>query len=333
MPSTAEFEVPVDDVVRLHARLHIPDHALNGPGGLAVASSSSNNSEKEGEPAALAVLLICHGLLDTKYAPLFEHLQGSLPLATVAFDFRGNGLSTGTTTYGNYYAEADDIKHVVEYINDSASMAALTNSRPCRVQGIVGHSKGGSSMFLFAYKYPMLCPPLLVNISARFWLARETPRRWSPDQLAELQTAGRFLWRTYGGKRVSRDLSSLATAAAESVEADPGATTAIVPVREYWISSVDLQERCATDMSVVQALPHRCFILNIMGGADRVVPEDDVWEYDRLIRLASCNPKRTTTRVVPGATHFWSSPSELSAVENVLKHWLDWVLPLTRSVV
>ncbi|KAJ1844755.1 hypothetical protein LPJ73_005066, partial [Coemansia sp. RSA 2703] len=103
---------------------------------------------------------------------------------------------------------------------------------------------------------------------------------------------GRFLWRTYGE-------------------------------REYWITWEDLEQRKATDMRVVQALPlHRVRVLNVMGGKDKVVPEEDVWEYDRLMRLSAPGATQVTTQIVPDATHFWTTLAELNSIEQIINQWL-----------
>ncbi|KAJ2508657.1 hypothetical protein IWW47_000496 [Coemansia sp. RSA 2052] len=293
--SEFEFVIPSSNA-QLHARLVVPSSVLE-----------TSDSE-----CSLGVFVICHGLLDTKYAPLFCALQRMLPFASVAFDFCGNGLSTGQTSYGNYYEEAEDIKSVVEYI-DSGALDSQQQGR-LRVIGIIGHSKGASSVLLFACKYPWLCPPLLVAISARYLMSRELPNRWKPHHLYDLEANGRFLWRKYGGH-------TLVTAS----------TAPIVPVREYWISAEHLQLRDSTDMSIVQTLPfERCFVLNVMGGSDAVVPETDVWDYDRIMRLGTCEASRVTTRVVPEASHFWNSERELGALQDVVLTWLDSILPLAK---
>ncbi|KAJ2040395.1 hypothetical protein IW146_003640 [Coemansia sp. RSA 922] len=286
--SESEFYISTSSG-QLHARLVIPRSVLEKPE---------------------SVFVICHGLLDTKYAPLFCALQRFLPFASVAFDFRGNGLSTGQTSYGNYYEEAEDIKGVIEYINSGA----LSTHGVSRVVGIVGHSKGASSVLLFACKYPHLCPSLLVTISARYLMSRELPNRWKPHHLQALETHGRFLWRKYGGH-------TLLTAGVAPE----------VPVREYWIAAEHLQLRDSTDMSVVQTLPFgRCFVLNVMGGSDTVVPAADVWDYDRVMRLGTRDDSRVATRVVPEATHFWNSEQELDALEDVVLTWLKSILPLAK---
>ncbi|KAJ1991755.1 hypothetical protein EDC05_003252 [Coemansia umbellata] len=217
METTTEYYIPTADA-QLHARLVLP-------------------------AAPIGVFIVSHGLLDSKDSKLFAALQAMLAgesIGSLAFDFRGNGRSTGSTGYGNYLDEAEDLRRVVEHAAERH-----------KVIGLIGHSKGASSMLLFAAKYPYRCPPLVVSISARFFVGREPPRRWKPEQLEQLARDGRFMWRVHGS-------------------------------REYWITEEQLRLRRSTDMAAVRGLPlHRCFVLNVMGAQDRVVPEDDVLEYDR----------------------------------------------------
>ncbi|KAJ1838810.1 hypothetical protein H4S02_001267 [Coemansia sp. RSA 2611] len=295
----AEFFVPSRDA-RLFARAVVPHNA---------------RTTQSGE---VAVFVLSHGLLDNIESPVFAHLQQALSrlaLASVAFDFHGNGNSTGTTSYGNYYDEADDIAHVVRHLRQRGIPGA---AKPLRVIGLLGHSKGASSMLLFAFKYTHMCPPLIINLSGRFWLAREITMRWTDENQRQLRETGRFLWRRYGRKPTKSNGGGI-----EGGEGD-----AKQLVREYWISLDDMKVRATTDMSVVQALPlHRCFALNISGSRDQIVPDDDVWEYDRLMRLAAPSSDRVVTRIVPGAAHFWNKPRELDALERTLRRWLVDVLP------
>ncbi|KAJ1940714.1 hypothetical protein FBU59_003727 [Linderina macrospora] len=306
MSEFSEFYVPSSDNAKLHSRLRVPSTARRTASG------------------DLGVFIICHGLLDTKHAPLFTGLQEMLPYASVSFDFRGSGHSTGITNYGNYLEEAEDIKHMVEYVN-SGKLDAMAGGRQLRVIGIIGHSKGGSSMFLFAAKYQTLCPELLVNLSARYWLAQEIAGRWKQHHLEALETEGTFMWRIFGGPQKTGGRKSVDDGY-EGLSSVDG-----VPEREYWVTREHLDTRNNTDMSVVQRLGlQRCFVLNIMGEKDRVVPERDVWQYDRVMRLAAPDNTRVTTKVVENASHFWSKPFELQAVNEILNSWLTTVVPLAK---
>ncbi|KAJ2358707.1 hypothetical protein IWW50_003413 [Coemansia erecta] len=270
----------------------------------------------------IATFVLSHGLLDNVDSPVFGHIQKvlhSLSIASVAFDFHGNGRSTGTTTYGNYYDEADDIANVINHLHTTGIPSNASNNVPFHVVGTLGHSKGASSMLLFAFKYAHMCPPLVITLSGRFWLAREITMRWTDENQRQLRETGKFLWRRYGRKPTKSN--------GKKVEGAVG-TEERGNVREYWISMDDMRERAATDMSVVQALPlHRCFVLNVMGSRDQIVPDDDVWEYDRLMRLAAPESDRVVTRIVPGAAHFWNKQRELDALERTLLRWLNSVLP------
>ncbi|KAJ2660675.1 hypothetical protein IW148_003691 [Coemansia sp. RSA 1199] len=273
------------------------------------------NMPRRTRDGRIAVFVLSHGLLDNIDAPVFRHVQetfNKLSIASVAFDFHGNGCSTGTTSYGNYYNEADDIASIVQYLQTTG----IPNSGPAFVLGTLGHSKGASSMMLFAFKHMHMCPPLLINLSGRFWLAREITMRWTKENQRQLRESGKFLWRRYGTKPTKSNGAKIEGTANAKL------------VREYWISLDDMAERSCTDMSVVQALPlHRCFVLNITGSKDQIVPDDDVWEYDRLMRMAAPNEDRVVTRIVPGAAHFWNKQRELCALDRSLVRWLNDVLP------
>ncbi|KAJ1783401.1 hypothetical protein LPJ62_005053 [Coemansia sp. RSA 2167] len=262
----------------------------------------------------IVVFVLSHGLLDNIDAPMFRHIQQTLctlSIASVAFDFHGNGRSTGTTSYGNYHDEADDIANLVQYLHS----VGIPNTKHVYVIGVLAHSKGASSMMLFATKYAHLCPSFLVNLSGRFWLAREITMRWTQENQRQLRETGKFLWRRYGAKPTKSN-GAIITGSEQRL------------VREYWISMSDMAERAGTDMGVVQMLPlHRTFVLNIMGSKDQIVPDDDVWEYDRLMRMAAPHADRVVTRIVPGAKHFWNNQRELEALDRSLVRWLTTVLP------
>ncbi|KAJ1664249.1 hypothetical protein IW140_005836 [Coemansia sp. RSA 1813] len=295
-----EFYIPTQEPgVKLHARLMLPKHDH------LEAMEAEKHSNR-------GIFIVCHGLLDTKDTSLFRSVQEYLiskQFGSVAFDFRGNGRSTGITGYGNYHKEAEDVAQVVEYMRKTH-----------QVIGILGHSKGASSVLLYAAKHSTDCPPLVISVSARFWLGRDASNRWKPHHLSALETEGKFFWRTFGGPRVKKE--------GENKDSQEETT----PVREYWITREDFEERMATDMDAVRELPlHRTWVLNIAGDADRVVPVEDLWAYDRTMRQSPVHSDaRVDTHVVPGGTHFWASPEERAHLLRIIDSWLDTVLPLSK---
>lgn len=122
----------------------------------ASSSSSSGRSSKN-------LCILCHGFQSSKELPTLVSIAGALAAAGVSsyrFDFTGNGESEGEFAYGNYWREAEDLRSVVKY----------WRFRGWQVVSVIGHSKGGNAVLLYASKYKDV--PNIVNISGRFDLRR-----------------------------------------------------------------------------------------------------------------------------------------------------------------
>ncbi len=107
------------------------------------------------------VCILCHGFRSSKDSSTLSSLSKALVeagMSTFRFDFQGNGESQGEFAYGNYWREVEDLRAVIEYWK--------TQGR--RVETIIGHSKGGNCVVLYASKYHDV--PNIVNISGRFSL-------------------------------------------------------------------------------------------------------------------------------------------------------------------
>ncbi|XP_021889489.1 uncharacterized protein LOC110808321 isoform X2 [Carica papaya] len=81
------------------------------------------------------------------------------------FDFAGNGESEGSFQYGNYFREADDLHAVIQHFHEENRV----------VSAILGHSKGGNVVLLYAYKYCDI--PAVINVSGRYDLKRGIEER------------------------------------------------------------------------------------------------------------------------------------------------------------
>ncbi|XP_023636956.1 uncharacterized protein LOC17881167 isoform X2 [Capsella rubella] len=108
-------------------------------------------------------VVICHGLQSSKdripmvtIANFFERAM----ISSFRFDFAGNGESQGSFQYGNYRREVEDLRSVLQHLRgDNRDISA-----------IIGHSKGGNVVLLYAAKYKDV--QTVVNISGRFFLER-----------------------------------------------------------------------------------------------------------------------------------------------------------------
>lgn len=107
--------------------------------------------------------ILCHGFRSSKELPTLISTSKALTQAGFSafrFDFTGNGESEGEFAYGNYWREAEDLRAVVKY----------WQYRGRTIAALIGHSKGGNAVLLYASKYQDV--PNIVNISGRFDLRR-----------------------------------------------------------------------------------------------------------------------------------------------------------------
>lgn len=88
----------------------------------------------EGELAD-KLIIICHGLADTKDNPTFKTLAQELKTfaPTFRFDFSGNGESEGEFTESTYHKEAEDLEVVIDYFKEQGVKEFC----------LIGHSMGG----------------------------------------------------------------------------------------------------------------------------------------------------------------------------------------------
>ncbi|KAL2974284.1 hypothetical protein AAZX31_14G095200 [Glycine max] len=113
--------------------------------------------------ASISLVIVCHGFQSSKERIPMVNLAAALGkdgFSAFRFDFAGNGESEGSFQYGNYYREAEDLRAVVQHFCE----------QKYAIKAIVGHSKGGNVVLLYASKYKDI--HIVVNISGRFNLAR-----------------------------------------------------------------------------------------------------------------------------------------------------------------
>jgi len=155
---------------RLAATLATPPAAASG----AAAAS----------PAPAVIL--CHGFSSHRdgfhYRALAERLAAA-GLASIRFDFAGNGESEGVFNFGNYASEVADI----------AAAQAFLEAGGRAVVALVGHSKGAGSVLLHASSVGAI--PVVVNVAGRFDMSAGLTARFGEDIFARL-AAGPVEWTT-----------------------------------------------------------------------------------------------------------------------------------------
>ncbi|GLJ05574.1 hypothetical protein SUGI_0020560 [Cryptomeria japonica] len=110
------------------------------------------------------LIIICHGFRSCKENETSANLASALinnGISAFRFDFSGNGESEGEFFYGNYWKEVEDLHAVVLHF--------LGKER--KVNTIIGHSKGGDVVLLYASKYHDIVGTV-INICGRYDLTK-----------------------------------------------------------------------------------------------------------------------------------------------------------------
>ncbi|KAJ1647112.1 hypothetical protein IWQ61_010130 [Dispira simplex] len=234
------------------------------------------------------IMVICHGLLNSRYSRVVRALGVSLPYNACIFDFRGNGSSTGSTRYGNIMEELEDLRFVIEY---------LRNTLKFTVNVIMGHSKGAAVAFQYMAKYNDV--PYLVGVAGRFDMSQSPMLRFTEEQNQLLKAKGEFEWLRYG----------------------------LNQERPYIIRQRDLEERDRIDMSVVRSIDfNQAQVLIVHGDQDEVVPVSEAQRYyDTMAESKTLQHQpspKLTMEIIPKATHSFVENHERDILVETVRKWL-----------
>ncbi|KAL6615446.1 hypothetical protein ACP70R_037716 [Stipagrostis hirtigluma subsp. patula] len=207
------------------------------------------------------VVVLCHGFTASKNDSIIVDLAMALlkqGISVFRFDFSGNGESEGEFQYGNYRKEADDLHSVVSYLYQEKY----------DVTAIVGHSKGGDVVVLYASIYGDV--PMVVNLSGRFNLEKGVEERLGKEFMDRINKEGHIDVTNKSGKVL------------------------------YRVTKESLTERLNTDMRTASlSISKECRFFTIHGSADEVIPVEDAYEFAKHIP----NHK---LRVIEGANHCYT---------------------------
>ncbi|KFK25452.1 hypothetical protein AALP_AA8G116900 [Arabis alpina] len=216
------------------------------------------------------IVVICHGIQSSKdripmltIANVFEKEM----ISSFRFDFAGNGESEGSFRYGNYRREAEDLRSVLQYLRGEGR----------EVPAIIGHSKGGNVVLLYAAKYKDV--QTVVNLSGRFFLEKGIEGRLGKDYLKRIEEDGFIdVWNRKGKF-------------------------------QYRVTRESLMDRLTTNAhEACLSIPENCRVLTVHGSKDRIVPVTAASEFARYI-------KNHKLCLIEGADHeFTSHQQELASI-------------------
>ncbi|XP_050124420.1 uncharacterized protein LOC126601715 isoform X2 [Malus sylvestris] len=222
------------------------------------------------ETGSKELVVVCHGIHSSKERIPMVNIAAVLEndgISAFRFDFAGNGESEGFFQYGHYRREADDIRAVVQYFRGKDYV----------VTAVVGHSKGGNAVILYAAKYSDV--HAVVNISGRFDLERGMEGRLGKDFQQRIKQDGFIDVKNRRG------------------------------TFQYRVTEESLIERLTTDMrAACQSINQNCWVLTVHGSNDKIVPFEDAFEFDKII------PNHKVS-IVEGADHEYTlHQNELASI-------------------
>nr|VDC66550.1 unnamed protein product [Brassica rapa] len=155
------------------------------------------------ETGSTEVVVLCHGFRSNKNDAVMKSVAAAIEkegISAFRFDFSGNGLicfslfppsslidafhccreSEGSFYFGNYNHEADDLRSVIQHFSNMNRVVPV----------ILGHSKGGDVVLLYASKYHDISN--VINLSGRYDLKRGIGERLGEDFLDRLEQQGFF---------------------------------------------------------------------------------------------------------------------------------------------
>ncbi|GMJ07343.1 hypothetical protein like AT3G47590 [Hibiscus trionum] len=197
------------------------------------------------EAKSKEIVVLCHGFRSRKDYNTMTNLAAALEkegISVFRFDFAGNGESEGSFQYGNYYREADDLHAVIQHFSGENRV----------VSAILGHSKGGNVVLLYASKYQDI--RMVINVSGRYDLKRGIAERLGEEFMETIKKDGYI-----------------------DVKNNTGGV-------EYRVTEEALMDRLGTDMrEACLKIDKECRVLTVHGSADEIIPLEDALEFAKII--------------------------------------------------
>ncbi|KAG7598679.1 Serine aminopeptidase S33 [Arabidopsis suecica] len=211
------------------------------------------------ETGSTEIVVLCHGFRSTKNDLVMKNVAAAIEkegISAFRFDFSGNGESEGSFYFGNYNYEADDLHSVIRYFTNMNRVVPI----------IIGHSKGGDVVLVYASKYHDIHN--VINLSGRYDLKEGIGQRLGEDFLERIKQQG-FI---------------------DIKEENSG----------FRVTEESLMERLNTDMhEACLKIDKECRVLTVHGSADEVIPLEDAKEFAKIIP----NHK---LEIVEGADHCYT---------------------------
>ncbi|CAJ2638022.1 unnamed protein product [Trifolium pratense] len=216
------------------------------------------------------VVILSHGFHSSKDTKLILNLADALEKAQISsfrFDFSGNGESEGSFQNGKYWTQVDDLRSVIQHFRESNRV----------IRAIVGHSKGGVIVLLYASKYHDV--KTVVNLSGRYDLKAGIEQSLGKNYLERIRKEGFIDVKTRSGSF------------------------------SYRVTEESLMEVLGTNLDqICSRIDKECRVLTIHGSSDKINSVQHAHKFDKIIP----NHK---LHIIEGADHPYNNhQDELSSI-------------------
>ncbi|KAL8243052.1 hypothetical protein R6Q59_013354 [Mikania micrantha] len=228
------------------------------------------------ETGSTDIVILCHGFQSTKESNTMVNLASALHnegITAFRFDFAGNGESEGSFQYGNYYREADDLHSVIQHFHGKNRVT----------RAILGHSKGGNVVLLYASKYHDVHH--VINVSGRYKTKGGVEERLGKGYLQKVKENGYIDVKSKAGEVL------------------------------YRVTEESLMGRLNTNMhEACLQIDKDCNVLTVHGSIDAIVQVEEALEFAKVIP----NHK---LHIIDGANHGFSKHQDelISIVLSFIK--------------
>ncbi|XP_042456486.1 uncharacterized protein LOC122041023 isoform X3 [Zingiber officinale] len=227
------------------------------------------------ETGSKKLVILCHGFGCTKDHEIILNLSDAITskdISVVRFDFSGNGESDGTSEYDDLWKEVDDLHSVLLYFSE----------KDYETSAVVGHSKGGSVVVLYASKYADA--HTVINISGCFDFKRGIENVLGQDYLQRIKIDGFIDVMDKNGKFAFRVTEQ-----------------SLMDILNFDMHAacLSIDKKCRL---LLPLAPH-LKIFTVHGSADEINPVEDAYEFAKVIP----NHK---LHIIEGANHFYTKHQE-----------------------
>ncbi|XP_010478358.1 PREDICTED: uncharacterized protein LOC104757323 isoform X1 [Camelina sativa] len=278
---------------------------------------NSNNEKLVGllhDTGSTEIVVLCHGCLSNKNDPIIKYVAAAIEkegISAFRFDFSGNGESEGSFYFGNYNYEADDLRSVIQYFTNMNRVVPI----------ILGHSKGGNVVLVYASKYHDISS--VINLTGYSDMKKDLVRRLGENYLERIKQQG-FIDAREGTAvllwlitfTVLSQISYLVLSL--SMRWSVVTEWRNIKVIDYRVTKESLMERLNTNMhEICLKIDKECRVLTVYGSADEVIPLEDAKAFEKIIP----NHK---LEIVEGADHCYHE--HLSQLATTVMEFIKTVI-------